>query len=266
LDLEVNANLIEKVWYKKRLESLENRIVYERGEIYNAMRNKIIELSTRVGILSTQTSFMLLEEMYEPVLGIALRKFLPVTINTVEEENNPQNSSSFYYNYSLSGVQFDDELLNMGTRQELLRVLATQQLASGAFASNYEEENLLKVLSTIKAILAFTLGKEDITIYRNILAKAIGYLCNNIEEMKNYEESILSFLYLALKTSLNKGIIKSENKEVVIEKSNYLESTLSQKGIDINTIQQEFISYLESNLNTIDPLNNLIDKAIVRIK
>jgi Ca-activated chloride channel family protein len=265
LDLEINANLIEKVWYKKRMESLENRIVYERGEIYNSMRNKIVEISTKVGIISTQTSFILLEEFYEPVLGILMRKFLPVKVNITEEENL-SNYLSFCYNYSFDGVKFDEQLLTMGNKEELLRVLAAQQLASGAFANSYEEEDYLKFISTLKGVLAFTLSNEDVTIYRNLLSKAINYVMDNIDEVKNYEDIIITFAYLALKTSLNKGIIKSEYKETIINKCNELEEIIKENNIDISTIRDNFIAFIKENTEGQDPLNNLINTTILKVK
>ncbi|MEG0773368.1 VIT and VWA domain-containing protein [Clostridium sp.] len=265
LDLEVNANLIDKVWHKKRLESIENRIVYERGEVYNSMKNKIVELSTKVGIISTETSFILLEELYEPVLGIAMRKFLPIKVNDVEEDD-AEATPSFYYNHSSNGVSFTEEILSLEKREELLRILATQQLANGAFANSYEEEKYTKFISTIKGILAFTLGKEDINIYKNLLGKALGYIMENAQEEINNDDAIIPFLYLTLKTALNKGIIKSENREVFINKSKELQELLNNKDIDSEKIEEEFIYFIESNMEGQDTLNTLIDKTILKTK
>ena len=78
LELEENVNLIEKIWYKKRIESLEHRVKYERGELREAMNNKIIEISKKVGIICRETSFILYEEMEDPILGIRIRDILPV--------------------------------------------------------------------------------------------------------------------------------------------------------------------------------------------
>ncbi|MPM45166.1 hypothetical protein SDC9_91852 [bioreactor metagenome] len=265
LDLEVNANLIEKVWYKKRLESLENRIVYERGEVFNSMKNKIIELSTKVGVISSETSFILLEELYEPVLGIAIRKFLPVKVQDVEDETT-STTPSLYYNHSLNGVSFNEEILSLDLREELLRILATQQLASGAFANSYEEEKYAKFMSTLKGILAFTLGKEDITIYKNLLDKALNYVIDNSEEEISNEEAILPFVYLTLKTALNKGIIKSEVREVFAYKCKDLEDILENRGIDVSKIEEEFINFITKNSEGQDTLNTLIDKTILKTK
>ena len=78
LELEENVNLIEKIWYKKRIESLQHRVKYERGELREAMNNKIIEISKKVGIICRETSFILYEEMEDPILGIRIREILPV--------------------------------------------------------------------------------------------------------------------------------------------------------------------------------------------
>lgn len=265
LDLEVNANLIEKVWYKKRLESLENRIVYERGEVYNSMKNKIVELSTKVGIISTETSFILIEELYEPVLGIAMRKFLPVKVQDVEDDNI-STTPSLCYNHSLNGVSFNEEILSLDLREELLRILATQQLASGAFANSYEEEKYIKFMSTLKGILAFTLGKEDITIYKNLLAKALSYVIENSQDEITHEEAIIPFIYLTIKTALSKGIVKSEVREVFNTECKRLEDILTSKGIDVAKISEEFIAFIENNIEGQDTLNTLIDKTILKTK
>ena len=77
LTLGSSMNLIEKVWYKKRIESLEERIIYEKNDTYELMLNKIIEISTKGGILSDKTSFILIEEIYDPILGGVVRRLIP---------------------------------------------------------------------------------------------------------------------------------------------------------------------------------------------
>ena len=101
LELEENVNLIEKIWYKKRIESLQHRVKYERGELQEAMNNKIIEISKKVGIICKETSFILYEEMEDPIVGIRIREILPVkTTKTLEisyESLDEDESTAFYY-------------------------------------------------------------------------------------------------------------------------------------------------------------------------
>lgn len=81
LTLDSSMNLIEKVWYKKRIESLEERIIYEKNDTYELMFNKIIDISSKGGILSDKTSFILIEEIYDPILGGIVRRLIPANTN-----------------------------------------------------------------------------------------------------------------------------------------------------------------------------------------
>ncbi|HEY8892641.1 MAG TPA: VIT and VWA domain-containing protein [Clostridium sp.] len=106
LELEENVNLIEKVWYKKRIESLQHRVKYERGELRDAMNKKIIEISKKVGIICGETAFILYEEMEDPILGIRIREILPVKTTkkleiSYENLNGNSQSTAFYYKDSL---------------------------------------------------------------------------------------------------------------------------------------------------------------------
>jgi len=264
LELEENMNLIEKVWYKKRIQSLQNRIRFERGETYNAMKNKLIEISKRIGVLSSETSFILMEQLYDPVLGIGFKKFLPVKIK-YDEGYGTQLASNFYYRHYFDEPQFDESELSKALRVELLRILASHQFASGAFANSLQEDQIDKVISTIKGILAFTLGKEDISIYKNLLNKSLNFIVSNFEESKNdYDDNTICFLYLALKSSLNRGIIKSEKKEEFERKIKSLEEIIKLRNIDIEDIENRFISFIEKAENKDHSLSSLIDKAILK--
>lgn len=264
LELEENMNLIEKVWYKKRIQSLQNRIRFERGETYNAMKNKLIEISKRIGVLSSETSFILMEQLYDPVLGIGFKKFLPVKIK-YDEGDGTQLASNFYYRHYFDQPQFDESDLSKALRGELLRILASHQFASGAFANSLQEDQIDKVISTIKGILAFTLGKEDISIYKNLLNKSLNFIVSNFEESINdYDDNTICFLYLALKSSLNRGIIKSEKKEEFERKIKSLEEIIKLRNIDIKGIENRFISFIEKAENKDHSLSSLIDKAILK--
>lgn len=264
LELEENMNLIEKVWYKKRIQSLQNRIRFERGETYNAMKNKLIEISKRIGVLSSETSFILMEQLYDPVLGIGFKKFLPVKIKYDEGEGT-QLASNFYYGHYFNELQFDESELSKALRGELLRILASHQFASGAFANSLQEDEIDKVISTIKGILAFTLGKEDISIYKNLLNKSLNFIVSNFEESKNdYDDNTICFLYLALKSSLNRGIIKSEKKEEFERKIKSLEEIINLRNIDIEDVENRFISFIEKAENKDHSLSSLINKAILK--
>lgn len=259
LDLEVNANLIEKVWYKKRIESLENRVVYERGDIHEAMKKKIIELSTRIGIISDETSFILIEEIYEPVLGGVMRKFLPVNIDFNKGDTNII-SPKFYYSQSLDELELDT-LNDDGTdKSEFLRILATQQLASGAFGKSVEDDEIDKVIYTARSILAFTIYGEGIDIYKNLLTKAVVYLLENYENFINDEE-VLILTYLALKSFADRVIIKDNKKIKLLNAISSLETYINELNIDLSKIKEQILKNIEGSKEK-DQLSRLIYKSI----
>lgn len=259
LDLEVNANLIEKVWYKKRIKSLENRVIYERGEVHEAMKSKIIELSTYIGIISDETSFILIEEIYEPVLGGVMRKFLPVNVDFNKGDTNII-SPKFYYSQSLDELELDT-LNDEGTdKSEFLRILATQQLASGAFGKSVEDDEIDKVIYTARSVLAFTIHGEGIDIYKNLLTKAIVYLLENYEKFVSDKE-VLILTYLALKSFADKVIVKDNKKVKLLNAINSLEDLINELNIDLSKIKEQILKNIEGAKEK-DQLSRLIYKSI----
>jgi len=259
LDLEVNANLIEKVWYKKRIESLENRVVYERGEVHESMKNKIIELSTDIGIISDETSFILIEEIYEPVLGGVMRKFLPVNIDFNKGDTNII-SPKFYYSQSLDELELDNLNDEGIDKSEFLRILATQQLASGAFGKSVEDDKLDKVIYTGRSIVAFTIHGEGIEIYKNLLTKAVVYLVENYEEFVDNKD-VLILTYLAFRSFADKVIVKDNKKIRLLNAINSLENLINRLNIDISKINEQILRSIEDSKEK-DQLSRLIYKSI----
>lgn len=76
--LAENELLLQKVWYKKRIDSLEKRFMNQEESIRESMRKKIKSISKETGILSTETSLVLYEEFEEPVLGGVIKRILPI--------------------------------------------------------------------------------------------------------------------------------------------------------------------------------------------
>ncbi|MEG1255634.1 VIT and VWA domain-containing protein [Clostridium sp.] len=243
LDLEVNANLIEKVWYKKRIESLENRIVYERGDIHESMKEKIIEISSDIGIISEETSFILIEEIYEPVLGGVMRKILPINIE-LNKVDTRIISPKIYYSQSLEELEMDNLNLYGIDKVELLRILATQQLAGGAFANSIDDDDVDKLKYTTKSILAFTMQSEGIDMYKNLLMKAVMYILENYKSFINNSE-VLILIYLALKSVTSKVVFKDNKKVQIIEALNFVENELKNNSIDLNTIENQVMEEIK---------------------
>ncbi|MEG0306541.1 MAG: VIT and VWA domain-containing protein [Clostridium sp.] len=254
LDLEINANLIEKVWYKKRIESLENRVVYERGEIYESMKNKLVELSTDIGIVSDETSFILIEEIYEPVLGVVMRKFLPVNIefDKIDIKTVP---TKLYYRQSLDDLEISNLNIENVNKGEFLRILATQQLASGAFAKSVDDNQLDKFRYTAKSILAFTMQSESIDMYKNLLMKAAMYILSNYKDFT--DDEVLKLSYFTINTLIPKLAFKDNKKIQISDGLKELEVELEAKNIDMGTIENEIFDEIEKS-----KFNNQLDGLI----
>ena len=256
LELEENANLIEKVWYKKRCKSIENRIRFERGEIYNSMKNKLIELSKEVGVLTSETSFILIEEVYDPVLNIAFKKFLPANIR-YEESEYSDDVCGFYYRNFLN-KDFTD-----ATTKEMLRILASHQYASGAFSNSMVDSEDEKLLCTTKSFLAFTMIKEDINIYKKLLNKSLSYIKDAIgDDFESYDDEILSLSYLALDQGIRKNIIKNDKKDLIKKYKEDIEEVLKNRNISIESIKENLKKEAMENSEDSNTLESLVNKLI----
>jgi Ca-activated chloride channel family protein len=271
LELEENVNLIEKIWYKKRIESLQHRVKYERGELQEAMNNKIIEISKKVGIICKETSFMLYEEMEDPIVGIRIRKILPVkTTKSLELSydslDEDSESTAFYYK-DLSKLKENHDKYENFKRNEVLRVLASNQFASGAFGINVDHSLESNINYTVKAMLAFIMGSEDVKMYTNQLNKSLEFLTQSLRKTEldlNKEE--YQNLLLVLKLSIKKDVALSFHKENIEKKIHEIEEKFELQNIDLVQIQKEFINGVRELSNEPkDTLNFIIHTAILKI-
>jgi len=270
LELEENVNLIEKIWYKKRIESLQHRVKYERGELQEAMNNKIIEISKKVGIICKETSFILYEEMEDPILGIRIREILPVKTTkklelSYESLDGESESTAFYYK-DLSTLKEDYDKYSDYQRNALLKVLASNQFASGAFGINVEHSIESNIKYTTKAMLAFLLGNEDIKIHTNQLNKSLEFLNRALKEndLDLNKEDYLNLL-LVFKLSLKKDIALSFYKENIDKKIKEIEENFQLQDTEVVKVQSEFINRLRKNPNEPkDTLDYIIQTAILK--
>ena len=246
LDLAVNANLIEKVWYKKRIESLEARIIYERDEIYEAMRRKIIELSTNIGIISNETSFVLIEELYEPILGGIMRRFLPVNTSTIKEDK--VEKSNFYYAQNLENIDLAQLKWDEISREDLMRIVATQQLAKGDFSYSIDDSDKEKLLYTAEAIIAFTRNNIILDMYRNLILKGIMYILDNYS-LYHEDGEILGFCFYAIKEVNSKLIMKDNQRIRINEAMEKLIHLIEQCEIDVDGIEDIILNRIYKDRN-----------------
>lgn len=227
LDLDVNAYLIEKVWSRKRIESLTEKIRGERGPLKDSMRETIIELSKEYGIISKETSFVMLEQMEDPVLGMSMNNIIPIQISEEAMKNISEgyflDSPSFFYKVDIREKMIEEGLDKekakkaiVYDRENLLRIIAKNQLADGAFCNKKEGNLQQKIESTAVSILAFTLGKEDVKIYMNQINKALRYVIKATKENeKLLNERLTYIVVLALKSSIEKRLVRQSSRSKI---------------------------------------------------
>lgn len=189
-ELKENAYLIEKVWSRKRIESIEEAIISKKGAEKESMKNKIIELSKDFGIISSETSFMFVEEMEDPLFGMVIQKILPLDVSEETMEH-------LSYGYFLDAPSFlykitkEEEILP--EEEKLYRYMAENQKADGAIclANSLESE---RVKYTLKAIIAFATAKENTTVYVKVINRALTYVMDYLNNNKiTKEEQLLYF-------------------------------------------------------------------------
>lgn len=222
LKLEENANLIQKVWCRKRIQSIEERMIGERGIVKEEMKNKVIEISKKYGIISPETSFIVFEHKVEKVLGIEFKNIIPLKVYEKNLSDNihtesDETPSFLYKNYTHEDKKDGKEFLDYKyPREKILIILAKHQFADGSFSNynNMEVRNRLE--ATAMCILAFTVGEEDIGIYINQINKSIEFILKNIEYYK-MDEKLYFLIETSFKAAYDKGVIKRKIVESVIE-------------------------------------------------
>jgi Ca-activated chloride channel family protein len=242
---EDNANLIQKVWARKRIKSIEMNMISERGEIKESMRRKVVEISKKYNIISLETSFILIEEREEKVLGIGLKNIIPLKVNEKNLSNDiienikdaTLNEPSFLYKtHKKSNNKYKDDtdyLDKKYPREKILRILAKNQFADGSFVDNEDFSIKDKVETTAMSIIAFTCGEEDITIYVNQLNKSVEFLLNCLSSNnEDYDSKLNNLIMLSLEISLDKEIIKLKNKNNVIDSINNLYAKLNPDAVE----------------------------------
>lgn len=229
LDLEENVNLIQKIWIRKRIESMEEKLKTVKGTIAEEMKESVTELSKDSGIISTETSFIMIEESYEPLLGMVMTNIIPLKISEEAMKNISEayfiESPSFIYKAAnKDGILSKKVLAERDTvdiklnRENMLRVLAKNQFADGAIANLTESNMEKKIESTAIAMLAFTLGKDDINIYANQLQKSIKLMLKYVEDnIGSIKLDLVLLIALALKSSIIKGLAKGSLKQQIEE-------------------------------------------------
>lgn len=276
LDLEENADLVQKVWSRKRMESIAEKMKGEKGTVAQSMREKIIEISKESGIISSETSFILLEKVEDPLLGVSFTHIVPLKISeramkSISEGYLLDTPSLLYKatgkarNTSIKTKKDTHIVLN---RVEILRNIAKNQFADGSFSDSEESDVTKKIQVTLMAILAFSLGKEDLKIYSNQVNKAAGFVINTFNNNSEYfNEDLYSLTILSFKAFMVKGIVKGVVKgkiaQQIIEIIDKIKD-LAQNNKLVNTLEvTELIekeSLREASVNIFDGSKENIQK------
>jgi len=104
----------------------------------------------------------------------------------------------------------------------LLRMLARTQMADGVFADGEAQDLNQKLETTALSILAFLLSNEDICIYLNQLRKSLRFILEVLGDGKvrfdlerEADARLCLLLFLALKQSLLRGVVKRKERSAV---------------------------------------------------
>lgn len=254
-ELEENANLLQKVWARKRIKSIEEKMRIVRGEVKEAMKNKVIEISKKYNVISPETSYMFIEERDEPVIGIQLRSILPIKTN-LEYKNlngdydilNPSFMYKLQNDSNEKNKDNDNEYLNrLYPRERLLKIMAKNQFADGSFVDFEDNKFEERVETTAAVLLGFTIGTEDVILYAKQLNKSVDYLLKALDVNGDYlEQKLHYFISAALITSLQKHILKEKTIENVKEKLNWLKENAVNKNY---TKVEELLQNTNTKLN-----------------
>lgn len=267
LEIEENSKLIEKVWARKVIESLEEREHKSRGAERTAIRDRILEISKDHNMLSSATAYILLETIEDHVTGYNLCRIVPLEMS---RETMEQLSEAFF----LDDTRYSEDTTILETmaqknisrqearrvikfeRENLLRLLASHQEMDGSFQDSdmTDESEILE--TTLKGVLAFTSGNEPATIYLNNVNKAF----NNIMETIRSNEQLLTernlmLLSIAYEMANSKRLIKEKTMVSLdelfdeIEEGQFTEALKEVEEVVANTSPKQMRYIMAAALN-----------------
>ncbi|HCW73981.1 MAG TPA: hypothetical protein DHM90_09535 [Clostridiaceae bacterium] len=229
LEIEENSKLIQKVWARKRIESLVEKERFARGVEQEQIKEEILELSKENSIISSETSFMMLETIEDPVMGIGLNRIVPMEMSETTMKNLARGYFLDEAAYSFD-VNIREKMAATGLthkeakmaikydRDNLLRVLAKNQQADGSFLDLGEETTERILETTLRSLLAFLVGSETTAIYLNNVSKSLRYVMNVLrEDEKLITERNYMLLRVAYDLAEKKNLIKGRTRDINTE-------------------------------------------------
>lgn len=267
LEIEENSKLIEKVWVRKVIESLEERERKSRGTERAAIRDRILEISRDYNMLSSATAYILMETIEDHVTGYSMCRIVPLEMS---RETMEQLSESFF----LDDTRYSEDTTIRETmaqknisrqearrvikfeRENLLRLLASNQEMDGSFLDKgmTDESEILE--TTLKSVLAFTSGKEPATIYLNNVNKAFNYIMETIRSNERLlTERNLMLLSIAYEMADSKRLIKEKTMVSLdelfdkIEEGQFPEALKEVEDVIANTSPRQMRYIMAAALN-----------------
>lgn len=284
LEIVENSKLIEKVWARKVIESLEERERKARGHEKELMREKILDLSKEYNMLSTATAYILTETMEDHVSGYAMQKIVPLDMSEATmkllsesfflDDTRYSNDITIRETMAQKGISRQEALkVVQFERENLLRILAMNQQADGSFKDlgNDDEGDILE--TTLKSVLAFTAGNEPATIYITNVNKAFSYIIDTIRNDENLlTERNLMLLSIAYELADDKRLIKEKTKSTLdnlfdrVEEGEFPSSLKEVEKVIENTspLQMKYIMAAAVNVSSsqISNLEEIFEKDI----
>jgi len=276
------ADLLEKIRARKIIEQLEFDLNYGNSRRREKIRDEIIRLSKQYGIISSLTSFVAVEERVDKASGLPVTRPVPVAvpqgwkmIDALYSVSSPPIlykekvvhqqllfSDEAAFRVNSAGVSMPSipccEKVTDGEDEtsltNLLRVLAKKQMADGVFADSEAHDLNRKLRTTALGLLAFLLGDENTGIYANQLRKSLQFIFNALEDGKyqldlnrDADNRLCLLILLALKRSLDQGIVKRKDENSISMLITQLEKALRIAAQDSEEIRlvMESIDYLE---------------------
>ena len=267
LEIEENSKLIEKVWARKVIESLEERERKSRGLEKSAIRDRILEIAREYNMLSSATAYILMETIEDHVTGYSMSRIVPLEMS---RETMEQLAESFF----LDDTRYSEDTTIRETmaqknisrqearkvikfeRENLLRILAKNQEMDGSFIDTgmTDESEILE--TTLKGVLAFASGKEPATIYLTNVNKAFAYIMETInsDELLLTERNLM-LLSIAYEMADDKRLIKERTMTSLdelfdkIEEGQFPASLKEVEDVIANTSPRQMKYILAAALN-----------------
>ena len=237
-------DFLHKALALQRIKYLEGILPYTPPVRYEEVRNEIIGLSKNCSVPSSLTALVTVHTRLAPVP-------VPVTTRMVQtivpgtgtiQHTRPDPVSGGY------GPPDEDGTL---TRSDILRILARNQQASGAFSPDNGDDLLTKIETTALVLTAFTVGNENIRMYREQLQKSARYLAERITnggitlELSRNSETLLKTV-LALKLCLASNILNDTTREWVMQ-CMYDIRAASEVSISLVDCRDEILELLDKS-------------------